>query len=128
MKLVNIHVSFHYNSSSNLSLVYKEEKVMSHVSSVGGMLDVMKWSRPEISHSLDVTNHMENSGEEVKWVLQCFRGTSVTYNGFSGLVCGNCNLGFAGMLDKRRFTLGYASKNCFGRHVGGGVIPQKIQT
>jgi hypothetical protein len=67
-------------------------------------------------------------GEEVKWVLQCIRGTRVTYNGFSGLVCGNCNLGFVGMLDKRIFTSGYVSKHCFGIHVGGGVIPQKIQT
>jgi hypothetical protein len=64
----------------------------------------------------------------VKWVLQCFRGTSVTYNGFSGLVCGNCNLDFAGFLDRRRSTSTYVSKNHFGRHVGGGVIPHKIQT
>jgi hypothetical protein len=68
---------------------------------------------------------MENSSETIKWVLHSFRGTSVTYNGFSGLVCDNCNLDFAGILDKRRFTSGYVSKHHFGRHVGGGVIPEK---
>jgi hypothetical protein len=131
VKPVNILVSFHYKFSSSLGHVYKEEKVMSCILcaiSVGGLLDAMKWLRPDISHSVDVVRHMENSGEAVKWVLQSFRGTSVTYNGFSGLVCGNCNLDFAGILDRRRSTLTYVSKHHFGRHVGGGVIPKKIQT
>jgi hypothetical protein len=94
--------------------------------SVGGLLDAMKWLRPDISHSVDVVRHMENSGGAVKWVLQSFRGTSVTYNGYSELICDNCNLDFAGILDRRRSTLTYVSKHCFGRHVGGGVIPEKI--
>jgi len=40
-------------------------------------------------------------------VLQSFRGASVTYNGFNGLVCDNCNLNSAGVLDNRRSTLTY---------------------
>jgi hypothetical protein len=130
VKPVNILVSFHYKFSSNLGHVYKEEKVMSRIScviSVASILFVMKRLRANISHSVDVVKHMENSVETVKWVLQSFRGTSVTYNGFSGLVCGNCNLDFAGILDRRRYILTHVSKNHFGRHVGGGVIPEKLQ-
>jgi hypothetical protein len=69
---------------------------------------------------------MENSGGVVKWVLHNFRGTRVTYNGFSCLICDHCNLDFAGILDRRRSTLTYVSKNFLGRHVRGGVIPEKI--
>jgi len=56
----------------------------------------MKWLRPDISHLIDVVRHMENLGEAMKWMLQCFRHTSVTYNDFSSLVCGNYNIDFAG--------------------------------
>jgi hypothetical protein len=115
---VNILVSFHYKFSSILGLVYIEEKIMSHipcVSTIEGLLYVMKWSRTNISNSVDVVNHMENSGEEVKSMLQSFRGTSVTYNSFIGLVHGNYNLDFAGILDKKRFTSRYVSKHHFGR-------------
>jgi hypothetical protein len=38
VKLIFILVAFHYNFSSSRGPVYKEEKVMSHVSSVGGLL------------------------------------------------------------------------------------------
>jgi hypothetical protein len=131
VKPVNILVAFHYKFYSSLGLVYKEEKVMSRIPcsiSIGGILYVMKWLIPAISHSIYVVRHMPNSSEIVKWVVQFFRGTSVTYNGFNGLVCGNCNLDFAGILDRRRSTLTYVSKNIFGRHVGGGMIPKKIQS
>jgi hypothetical protein len=129
MKPSNIHVSFHYKVSSSLGLVYNEEKIMSRilcVSSVGSLLDVMKWLISYISHSFDVIIYMENSIGVVKWVLHSFRGTSVTYNGFNCLMCDNCNLDFTGISDRRRSTLTYVSKNYLGRHVGGGVIPEKI--
>ena len=38
-----IPLDFHYNFYSSIGPVYKEEKVMSRVSSVGGLLYVMKW-------------------------------------------------------------------------------------
>jgi hypothetical protein len=69
VKPINIPVSFHYKFSSSLGHVYKEENVMSHIPCailIGGMLYVMKWLRPDISHSVDVANHMENSSEGVK--------------------------------------------------------------
>jgi hypothetical protein len=114
VKHVNIPIAFHYKFSSSLGHVYKEEMVMSRilcVISVGGLLYAMKWLRPYISHSIDVVNHMSNLGEEVKWVLQSFRDTIVTYNSFSGLICGNYNLDFAGILDRRKSTSTYVSKH-----------------
>ena len=88
----------------------------------------MKCLRSNISHSIDFVRHMANSSEAVKWVLQCFRGIGVIYNGFNVLVCGNCKLDFVGFFDRRRSTSTYISKHHFGRHVGGRVIPEKIQT
>jgi hypothetical protein len=88
----------------------------------------MKWLIPDISHSFDVVRHMPNSGGAVKWVLQSLRSKSVTYNGYNELLCDNCNLDFAGILDRRRSTLTYVSKHNFERHVGGGVISERIQT
>jgi hypothetical protein len=129
VKPANIHVSFHYKFSSSLDRVYKEKKVISLIGcaiKIGGILYEMKWLRQDISHSIDVVRDMENSGGEVKCVLQSFRGTSVTYNGFNCLIYDNCNLDFAGIFDRMRSTLTYVSKHCLGRHVGGGVISEKI--
>jgi hypothetical protein len=42
VKPIFIPLSFHYKFSSSIGPVYKEEKVMSHVSSIGGLLCVMK--------------------------------------------------------------------------------------
>jgi hypothetical protein len=58
VKPVFIPLIFHYNFSSSISPIYKEEKVMSHVGSVGGMLYVMKWLRPDVSHASDVVRYM----------------------------------------------------------------------
>jgi hypothetical protein len=52
------------------------------------MMFMMKCSRLDISHAVGVVSgHMENP-EHWKWVLQYLRGTSITYNGCSDLVCG----------------------------------------
>jgi hypothetical protein len=45
VKPVFIPLAFHYNFSSSIGPIYKEEKVMSHVSSIAGLLYVMKWLR-----------------------------------------------------------------------------------
>jgi hypothetical protein len=54
VNLVFIPLTFHYKFSSSIGPIYKEEKVMSHVSSVGCLLYVMKWLRPDVSHANDV--------------------------------------------------------------------------
>jgi hypothetical protein len=51
VKPVFIPLTFHYKFSSSIGHVYKEEKVMSHVSSVGVFLYVMKWLRPNVSEA-----------------------------------------------------------------------------
>jgi hypothetical protein len=99
VKLVFIPLDFHYNFSSSIGLVYKEGKVMSHVSSVGGLLYVMKWLRPDVSHDNDVFRYMKHSGVVVKMVLHHLRSTNVTYNGYTEIFCDNCNVYFIGVLD-----------------------------
>ena len=129
VKLVNIPFAFHSNISSSLCLVYKKEKVMSHIpygSTIGGLMNEMKWSN--ISHTTGVVSeHMRSPSEAVKWVHNYFKGTSVTYSGCSDLVYGSY---FAASVDKRRSTLGYISKYYFGRQVidGGGVVSRKVHT
>ena len=123
-----IPLSFHYKFLSSIVLVYKEEKVMSHVSSVGGLLYVMKWLRSEVSHANDIVRYVIDSGVAVKWVLRRLRRTNVTYNGYTEMVCDNCNVYFTGVLDRRRSTSKYVSQHSCGRHVGGGVTAQEIQT
>jgi hypothetical protein len=113
--------------SSSIGHVYKEEKVMSCVSSVGGMLYLMKWLRPDVSHANDVVKYVTDLGVAVKWVLQRLRSTNVTYNGYTEMVCDNCNVYFTCFLDRRRSITKYVSQHSFGRHVRGGVTPQKIQ-
>jgi hypothetical protein len=54
LKSVFLPVSFHYKFSSSIGHVYKEENVMSRVSSVGGLVYVMKWLRSDVSHANDV--------------------------------------------------------------------------
>jgi hypothetical protein len=56
---------------------------MSHVSSVGGMLYVMKWLRPDVSHANDVVRYVTDSGVAVEWVLQHLRSTN---NGYTEMV------------------------------------------
>jgi hypothetical protein len=69
IKLGFIPLSFHYKFSSSIGPIYKEEKVMSRVSLVGGLLYVMKWLRPDVSHANDVVRNVIDSGVLVKWVL-----------------------------------------------------------
>jgi hypothetical protein len=64
-----ILLSFHYKFSSIIGSIYKEEKVMSHVILVGGLLYVMKWLRPYVSHVNDVVRYVADLGVVVKWVL-----------------------------------------------------------
>jgi hypothetical protein len=45
VKPIFIPLAFHYKFSSIIGHVYKEEKVMSCVSSVGGLFYAMKWLR-----------------------------------------------------------------------------------
>jgi hypothetical protein len=87
VKLVFIPLAFHYMFSSSIRSVYKEEKVMSRVSLVGGLLYVMKWLRLDVSHANDVVKYVTDSGIAVKWVLQRLRSTNVTYNGYTDMVC-----------------------------------------
>ena len=101
---------------------------MSHVSSVGGMVYVMKWLRPYVSPTNDVVRYVTDSGIAVKWVLQRLRSTNVTNNGYTEMVCDNCNAYFTGVLDRRRSLTKCVSKHSCGRHVGGGVTPREIQT
>jgi hypothetical protein len=65
----------------------------------------------------------------VKWVLQHLRSTNVTYNGYSDMVCDDCNI-FCNtcVLDRRISIAKYVSQHSCGKHVGGGVTPQEIQT
>jgi hypothetical protein len=56
VKLVDIPIAFHYKFSSISIPIYKEEKVMSRVNLVGGLLHTMNWFRPDISHLMDVAN------------------------------------------------------------------------
>jgi hypothetical protein len=128
IKPVFIPLSFHYKFYSSIGPVYKEEKVMSFVSLVGGLLYVMKWLRPYVSHDNDVVIYVTDSGVVVKWVLKHLRSTNVTYNGYTEMVCDNCNVYFTGVLDRRRYITKYVSKHRCGKHVGGGVTPQEIQT
>jgi hypothetical protein len=127
VKPIFIPLYFHYKFSSSIGPVYKEEKVMSHVSSIGGLLYVMKWSRLGASHANDVFRYVTDSGIAVKWVLQRLRSTNVTYNGYPDMVCDTCNVDFTGVLDRRRSITKYVSQHNFERHVGGGVTPHKIQ-
>ena len=92
------------------------------------MLFVMKWLRPDVSHANDVVKYVTDPGVVAKWVLQHLRSTNVTYNGYTKLVCNNCNVYFIGVLDRRRSITTYVSKHCCERHVVGGVTPQEIQT
>jgi hypothetical protein len=128
VKPIFIPLAFHYKFSSNISLVYKEEKVMSHVSLVRGLVYVIKWLRPYVSHANDVFRYVIDSGVLVKWVLQRLRSTNFTYNGYTEMVCDNCNVYFIGVLDRRRSITKYVSQHSCGRHVGGGVTPWEIQT
>ena len=66
VKPIFIPLSFHYKISSSIGHVYKEEKVMSHVSSVGGLLHVMKWLIPNVSHANDVVRYVSDSGVALK--------------------------------------------------------------
>jgi hypothetical protein len=124
VKPICIPLYFHYKFSSSIRPIYKEEKVMSRVSSVGDLLYVMKWLRPYVSHANDVVRYVTDSCVAVKWVLQHLRSTN---NGYTEMVCDNCNVYFIGVLDRRRYITKYVSQQCCGRHVGGGVT-QKIQT
>jgi hypothetical protein len=65
----------------------------------------------------------------VKWVLQHLRSTNVTYNGYTDMVCDDCNI-FCNtcVLDRRISIAKYVSQHSCGKHVGGGVTPQEIQT
>jgi hypothetical protein len=129
IKPIFLPLSFHYKFSSSIGHVYKEENVVSHVSSVGSLLYAMKWSRPVVSHANDVVRYMTYSSVAVKWVLQRLRSTNVTYNGYTEMVCDNCNVYCnTGLLDRRRSITKCASQHSCGRHVGGGVTPQEIQT
>jgi hypothetical protein len=119
VKLVFIPLVFHYKFSSSTGPVYKEEKVMSHVSSVGGLLYVMKWLKPYVSHANDVVRYVTYSGVAVKWVLQHLRSKNVTYNGYTKMVSDNCNVYFTGVLDRRRVITKYVSQHSCGRDVGG---------
>jgi hypothetical protein len=119
VKPVFIPVSFHYNFSSSIWSVYKEEKIMSDVSSVGGMLYVMKWLISDVSHANYVVRYVTNSGVVVKWVLQCLRSKNVTYNGYTEIVRDSCNVYFIGVLDRMRSITKYVSQHSFERHVGG---------
>jgi hypothetical protein len=69
VKPIFIPLSFHYNFSSSIGLVYKEEKLMSRVGSVGGLLYVMKWLRQDVSHYNDVVRYAIDSGVAVKGAL-----------------------------------------------------------
>jgi hypothetical protein len=64
---------------------------------------------------------MTDSGVALKWVIQHLRITHVTYNGYTEMVCGNYNVYFIGVLDRRRSITKYVSQHSCGRHVGGGV-------
>jgi hypothetical protein len=66
VKPIFIPLYFHYKFSSSIVHVYKEEKVMSRVSSVGGLLHVMKWLRPNVSHANDVVKYVTDSGVALK--------------------------------------------------------------
>jgi hypothetical protein len=127
VKTVFISLAFHCKFSSNIGHVYKEEKVMSCVSSVGCLLYVMKWLRPIVLHANDVVKYVRHSGVAVKWVLQRLRSTNFTYNGYTKIVFDNCNVYFTGVSDRRRSITKYISQQSCGRHVGGGVTPQEIQ-
>jgi hypothetical protein len=129
VKLVFIPLAFHYKFSSSIGLVYKEEKVMSRVSSVGGVLYLMKWLRPDVSHANDVFIYVTDLGVVVKWVLQRLRSTNFTSNGYTKMVYDNCNVYCnTCALDRRIFITKYVTQHSCGRHVGGGVTPQEIQT
>jgi hypothetical protein len=128
VKPVFIPVAFHYKFSSSIGHVYKEEKVMSCISLVRGLLYVMKWLRPDVSHANGVVRYVTDSGVAVKWVLQRLRSTNITYNGYNKIVYDSCNVYFTSVLDRRRSITTYVSKHYCERHVGGGVTPQEIQT
>jgi hypothetical protein len=102
---------------------------MSGVISVGGLLYVMKLLRSNVSHANDVVTYVIDLGVAVKWVLQRLRSTNVTYNGYIEMVHDNCNVYCnTSVLDRRRSITKYVSQHNHGRHVGGGVTPQEIQT
>jgi hypothetical protein len=70
-----------------------------------------------------------NIVKKLKWVLQCLRCTNVTYNGYTEMVRDNCNVYCnTTVLDRRSSITKYVSQHNHGKHVGGGVIPQEIQT
>jgi hypothetical protein len=83
----------------------------------------MKWLTPDVSHDNDVVRYVTDSGVVVKWVLQRLRSTNFTYNGYTEMVCDNCNVYFTGVLDRRRSITKYVSQHSCGRHVRGGMTP-----
>jgi hypothetical protein len=123
-----IPLAFHYKFYSSIGPVYKKEKVMYHVISVGCLFYAMKWLSPDVLHANDFVIYMTNLGVAVKWVLQRLRITNITYNGYTKMVSDNYNVDFTGVLDRRRVVTNCVLQHNCGRHVGGGVAPQEIQT
>jgi hypothetical protein len=73
---------FHYKISSILCPSNEEEKgYMFHVWYASRKFDeCVRWS--VISYAVGVVSgYMENPSETVKWVLQYFRSTNITYKG-----------------------------------------------
>ena len=59
--------------------------------------------RSDVSHANDVVRYVIDSGVAVKWLLQHLRRTNVTYNGYTEMVCDDCNVYCnTGVLDRRR--------------------------
>ena len=65
----------------------------------------------------------------MKWVLQRLRSANITYNGYIDMICDDCNVYCnTSVLDRRRVITKYVSQHSCGKHVGGGVTSQEIQT
>ena len=85
---------------------------MSYVSLVGGLFYLKKWLRQDVSHANDVVRYVTDSEATMIWVLQHLRSTNVTYNGYTEMLCDNCNVYCnTGVLDGRRSITKYVSQH-----------------
>jgi hypothetical protein len=69
-----------------------------------------------------------DSNVTVKWVFRHLRRKNFTYNGYTQMLCDNCNVycNTCGLDTRRSITKYFSLRNC-GKHVGGGITPQEIQ-
>ena len=118
-KLVSTPLGSNFKLSKEQSL--KTEEVRDHMSkipyasTIGILMYVMVFTRPDIIHAVGVMNRFmsrlgKQNWEVVKWILRYLRDSSNTYLCFTGAsleLQGYINADFAGDIDSRKSTIGF---------------------